>query len=146
MPRLTLQELPRKREEARREISQRVGDSKAQITVHLGDVYYAGTSDEELHLFASLWPPGSFGSFALNSNHEMYSGAKPYFLETLANDKFLKQGGCSYFALENTNWVIVGLDSAYFSNPESMYMDGSLAPAGGPKLPFESCCFARVEL
>ena len=46
-----------------------------QLTIHLGDVYYAGTGNEEEHLLLNLWPRGSLGSLALNSNHEMYSGA-----------------------------------------------------------------------
>jgi hypothetical protein len=77
-----------------------------------------------------LWPQGVAGSFALNSNHEMYSGAKPYF-GAIGAPPFGKQNGCSYFALENTDWVIVGLDSAYFSSEAGLYMDGSLSPAGG---------------
>jgi Calcineurin-like phosphoesterase len=101
------------------------------ITIHLGDVYYAGTSDQEQHLLVELWPPGPSGSFALNSNHEMYSGAKPYF-QAIGNPPFDKQGGCSYFALENSNWVIVGLDSAYFAPEGGLYMDGLLFPEGKP--------------
>jgi hypothetical protein len=101
------------------------------ITIHLGDVYYAGTGDQEQHLLVKLWPAGSKGSFALNSNHEMYSGAKPYF-EAIANPPFDQQKGCSYFALENNNWVIVGLDSAYFSLESGLYTDGRLFPDGMP--------------
>lgn len=101
------------------------------ITIHLGDVYYAGTSDQEQHLLTRLWPPGILASFALNSNHEMYSGAKPYF-EAIAKPPFDRQKGCSYFALENANWVIVGLDSAYFAPENSLYIDGRLFPDGMP--------------
>lgn len=101
------------------------------VTIHLGDVYYAGTGDEEQHLLVGLWPPGLSGSFALNSNHEMYSGGRPYF-SAIANPPFDKQGGCSYFALENANWIIVGLDSAYFSPEEGLYMNGLLFPEGHP--------------
>jgi len=104
---------------------------KPDITLHLGDVYYSGTSDEEQHELVSLWPPGLSGSFTLNSNHEMYSGAKPYF-GALSNKPFDKQAGCSYFALKNPNWVIVGLDSAYFSPEMGLYMDGALYPEGAP--------------
>src|SRR5208283_732319 len=43
---------------------------KPQLTIHLGDVYYAGTGDQEQHQFVNLWPKGSIGSLALNSNHE----------------------------------------------------------------------------
>jgi hypothetical protein len=101
------------------------------VTVHLGDVYYSGTADQEQHLLVNLWPPGPSGSFTLNSNHEMYSGAKPYF-KAINGKPFDKQTGCSYFALENSNWVIVGLDSAYYSPEFGLYMDGLLFPANKP--------------
>jgi Calcineurin-like phosphoesterase len=99
------------------------------VTIHLGDVYYAGTSDQEQHQLIKLWPPGLIASLALNSNHEMYSGANPYFA-AIAGPPFGKQNGSSYFALENAYWVIVGLDSAYFSPEGGLYMDGALAPPG----------------
>jgi len=105
------------------------------LTIHLGDVYYAGTGDQEQHNFVNLWPKGAIGSLALNSNHEMYSGAKPYF-QAIGGPPFEQQNGCSYFALENNNWVIVGLDSAYFSPVAGLYMDGSLGPAGGTQVRF----------
>jgi hypothetical protein len=105
------------------------------ITIHLGDVYYAGTSDQEQHQFVNIWPKGSLGALALNSNHEMYSGANPYF-QAIAGPPFGMQNGCSYFALENSNWVIVALDSAYFSPEAKLYMDGSLGPAGGTQVIF----------
>jgi hypothetical protein len=105
------------------------------LTIHLGDVYYAGTSDQEQHLLVKLWPQGSIGSLALNSNHEMYSGAKPYFA-AISNPPFALQKGCSYFALENSLWVIVALDSAYFSPEAGLYMDGSLGPDGGTQVQF----------
>ncbi len=102
------------------------------ITIHLGDVYYAGTNDEEQQLLVKLWPRGKKGTFALNSNHEMYSGAKPYFNDTLANADFKLQQGASCFALENQNWVIVGLDSAYYSDAAGLYRTGRLQAPGGP--------------
>lgn len=108
---------------------------KPQLTIHLGDVYYAGSSDQEEYNFVNIWPKGSIGSLALNSNHEMYSGAKPYF-KAISGPPFGMQHGCSYFALENSNWVIVGLDSAYFSPEAGLYMDGSLGPAGGTQVIF----------
>ncbi len=108
---------------------------RPQLTIHLGDVYYAGSGDQEQHNFVNIWPKGSIGSFALNSNHEIYSGAKPYF-QAIAKTPFGMQNGCSYFALENSNWVIVGLDSAYFAAEGTLYMDGSLGPAGGTQVIF----------
>jgi len=103
------------------------------LTIHLGDVYYAGTNDQEKHLLVDLWPKGSLGALTLNSNHEMYSGAKPYFQVALAANLFADQQQRSFFALENDNWVIVGLDSAYYSNAEGLYLDGALYAEGGPQ-------------
>jgi hypothetical protein len=100
------------------------------ITIHLGDVYYSGTSDEEQHLLVDLWPKGKIGALALNSNHEMYSASEPYFNLALRSSLFHLQQGCSYFALENDHWVIVGLDSAYFSDESKLYMNGSLGNNG----------------
>ncbi len=44
----------------------------ADISIHLGDVYYAGTDGSEQANLISLWPAGSLGSLTMNSNHEMY--------------------------------------------------------------------------
>ena len=115
------------------------------ITIHLGDVYYGGTDDQEQHNFLKIWPPGSKGSFALNSNHEMYSGADPYF-QAISQSPFDQQKGCSYFALENANWVIVGLDSAYFASEESLYMDGSLGPADADVVQFTQIQFLKEQI
>ena len=107
------------------------------LTIHLGDVYYAGTGGEEEQLLVKLWPHGSIGSLALNSNHEMYSGADAYFKAITTPrppddpSPFEMQVGCSYFALYNTHWVIVGLDSAYYSDQDGLYRDGALFPTNG---------------
>jgi hypothetical protein len=100
------------------------------FTIHLGDVYYSGTTDEEQHLLLNLWPRGTVGALALNSNHEMYSGGKPYFLTSLDSPLFSLQQHCSFFALESTDWIIVGLDSAYYSDEMELYMHGSLGKDG----------------
>jgi hypothetical protein len=102
------------------------------VTIHLGDVYYAGTGPEEQHFLQDPWPAGSLYSFALNSNHEMYAGAKPYF-KAISSPPFEKQNGCSYFALENKNWIIVALDSAYYSDREGLYRHGAIFSSTGPK-------------
>lgn len=96
-------------------------------TIHLGDVYYSGTPDEEQARFVAPWPPGKHGALALNSNHEMYSGGRGYFSVALASPKFSLQRGLSYFALENAGWIVFGLDSAYPSNAW-LYDKGELDP------------------
>jgi hypothetical protein len=104
---------------------------KPDLSIHMGDVYYAGTSDEEKYELVNIWPGGSIGSLALNSNHEMYSGGKPYF-QAIAKAPFAMQRGCSFFMLENSNWVIVALDSAYYAEASNMYLDGQLFPTNKP--------------
>ncbi len=102
-------------------------------TIHLGDVYYAGTagfldSDEELNNFVNNWPSGSQGSFMLNSNHEMYSGAQGFFGKGLKAPQFSLQQNTSYFAIQNEKWIIIGLDTAYFDKSQ-LFMNGSLTDA-----------------
>lgn len=79
--------------------------------IHLGDVYYAGTEREVRDRFLKFWPaPTDAGrSFALNSNHEMYSGGYGYFDVTLPAFK----QPASYFSLANKNWRFIGLDTGY---------------------------------
>jgi hypothetical protein len=98
------------------------------LTIHLGDVYYEGSSSEETNYLVKLWPHGSGPAtcYTMNSNHEMYSGAKPFFVDAVGSPLFSAQAPYSFFALENTNWVIVGLDSAYYSDELTLYMNGSL--------------------
>jgi hypothetical protein len=102
-------------------------------TIHLGDVYYAGTagfldSDEELNNFVNTWPSGSQGSFMLNSNHEMYSGAQGFFGKGLKATQFSLQNNTSYFAIQNDKWIIIGLDTAYYDK-SPLFMNGALTDA-----------------
>ena len=90
------------------------------ITMHLGDVYYSGSQDEfdEYFLGADDWPRGSLEptdkitarpSYALNGNHEMYSGGHAYF--RAIREHFGQEA--SFFCVENEHWRIVGLDTGY---------------------------------
>jgi hypothetical protein len=97
----------------------------ADYSIYLGDVYYAGTKEQEINNLVDSWPQGSKGSFTLNSNHEMYNGAYSYYEQASAN-KYTEQKGCSYFALEDTDWLIIGLDTAYYADPLDLYLKGKL--------------------
>lgn len=98
--------------------------------IHLGDVYYAGTSKEETHNFLSMIPETYQGKvFTMNSNHEMYDGANGLMGTTLKTDRFAHQGGSTYFSLEIGNWILVGLDSAYYDDSK-LYFKGSLTKDG----------------
>jgi calcineurin-like phosphoesterase family protein len=83
---------------------------KFDLLLHLGDVYYAGTTDECDQRFVELWPAeAATVNRALNGNHEMYSGGFGYFDHILPK---LNQP-YSYFAIQNDNWLLAGLDTAY---------------------------------
>lgn len=105
------------------------------MMMHLGDVYYSGTADEVQERFIDVWPrPDNAIHRALNSNHEMYSGGDAYFDKTL-ND-FNQKG--SYFAHQNQNWTLVGLDVAYhdhaIDDEQVAWLEGVLAQAGNRKV------------
>lgn len=112
--------------------------------VHLGDVYYAGTSDldvldpgeETNHLINMLRAAGvpDGTCFTLNSNHEMYGGARGYYNVALCDPLFRQQKGCSYFALQYGQWTILGLDSAYYADLKGMFMNGSIQDPGSAQI------------
>ncbi|MGH1365630.1 MAG: metallophosphoesterase family protein [Calditrichia bacterium] len=117
------------------QVAAAVRNIEADYFVHLGDVYYAGTNENGLvetnyqeENFLGPWPGTSGKSFNLNSNHDMYAHAIGYFNTALASPMFSAQAGCSYFALFNSSFRFVGLDTAYFDPDQSGtgFMTGNL--------------------
>ena len=105
------------------------------MLLHLGDVYYSGTSKEVKQRFLDVWPSRNGAiNRALNSNHEMYSGGEAYFDDTLP--KFGQEG--SYFAFQNEHWTLVGLDVAYrdhdIDDQQVEWLKEILAKAGDRKV------------
>ena len=99
---------------------------KPDYIIHLGDVYYAGTPKEEKKNLLNMLPESYKNKvYTMNSNHEMYDGAKGLLGETLQNPRFSQQGGSSCFSLSIGEWIFVGLDSAYYDE-SFLYMKGSL--------------------
>jgi len=86
------------------------GPDNYNLMLHLGDVYYSTTSEEVQSRFFEFWPrmPNAVNR-TLNGNHEMYNGGINYFGEMLPN--FGQQS--SYFAMQNDNWVLAFLDTAF---------------------------------
>jgi len=112
--------------------------------VHLGDVYYMGSDGTlewptyEMDNLLAPWPGNPARSFALQGNHEMYAQGTGYFHHALGlalppgrETPFTAQKGTSYFALVNSHWVIVGLDTAYAAT--NFYTEGNL---NAPQLEF----------
>ncbi|GAB5399554.1 MAG: hypothetical protein Aureis2KO_11390 [Aureisphaera sp.] len=99
--------------------------------IHLGDVYYAGTKKEEIQNLLERLPEKYKGKiYTMNSNHEMYDGANGLMGTTLKDSRFTHQNGSTYFSFEVGDWIIVGLDSAYYDE-SPLYMDGIIATKHG---------------
>jgi len=107
-----------------RELAKHVAAAKDEgrevHVLHLGDVYYSGWKEEYRSRFLPYWPVRSadedVASWALNGNHDMYSGGHGYFGYLLRDPRFARQNGSSYFCLQSSHWQLLGLDSAYDDN------------------------------
>lgn len=101
---------------AAKSVTRQIRALNPDICVHLGDIYYAG-QDNEAEEFLNLWPLAdaatgkitSHSSFAMNGNHEMFSGGRAYFNRVL----FAFGQPASYFGLRNSNWQFLACDTAY---------------------------------
>lgn len=111
----------------------RAGNRQRHV-IHLGDVYYAGREFEYQQRLADSWPveDGKIGSWCLNGNHDMFSGGHGLYGFLKRDARFAGQKGCSYFALENREWLIFGLDSAY----ESEGFKGDAGGLANPQLEY----------
>jgi hypothetical protein len=105
--------------------------SEPDFTIHLGDVYYVGDSNEVRENFLGektspyapvRWPMGAKGGFALNGNHEMYADGNGYWRMVVPRMGLKERGSewgagqwASFFCLENKHWRIIGLDTGYNS-------------------------------
>jgi len=93
-------------------ISQTIsGLPRCDVVLHLGDTYYSGEEDEVHARLVGNWPKRPAGTMnrSLNGNHEMYSGGQGYF--QALGDFFQQPASC--FAMQNSNWILVCLDTAY---------------------------------
>jgi Calcineurin-like phosphoesterase len=100
-------------------VAAQIRATNPDICIHLGDIYYAG-QDNEAEEFLQRWPMADsatgkisqHSSFAMNGNHEMFSGGHAYFRRVLG--AFGQPA--SYFGLRNTNWQLLAFDSAYIEH------------------------------
>ncbi len=102
----------------REQLEAGVDDGLQVHVIHLGDVYYSGWKREYDKYFFPFWPvepeeADQVFSWALNGNHDMYSGGYGFFEHMLADPRFRRQAGSSWFSIENRHWRIVGLDTAW---------------------------------
>lgn len=112
---------------------QQVAALKPDVLIHLGDVYYAGTHNEEqanfLDICRKLLGP-NIPIFTLCGNHDMYSGGEGYYWLV---DQLGQQA--SYFCLQNDNWQFLAMDTGHndhdpltvATNMTGLVTDGSWA-------------------
>jgi hypothetical protein len=113
--------LPRARKVAQKMASRLVdrdAEGRELHVINLGDTYYAGREFEYRDRLSANWPVDplqshEIGSWCLNGNHDMFTGGEGYFKFLDTDNRFRRQKGCSYFALENAHWLIAGLDTAW---------------------------------
>jgi Calcineurin-like phosphoesterase len=112
------------------EVSSAIADGRDVHVIHLGDVYYSGLASEYRHNALAYWPvsPAQASdrvtSWALNGNHDMYSGGYGYFQTQLGDPRFRYQRSTdgsptSYFRLSSPSWDFIGLDTSWY--PEVLF-------------------------
>jgi hypothetical protein len=95
-----------------RAISQTIASlDRCDVVLHVGDTYYSGEQSEVHARLVGDWPKRPAGTVnrSLNGNHEMYSGGSAYF--QALRDFFQQPASC--FAMQNSKWILVCLDTAY---------------------------------
>ena len=104
---------------------------KPDAILHVGDVYYAGTSFEFEHRFTGLFESvfASVGHrapvFGVPGNHEYFTGAHAYLacLDSGALRLSADQRQhASYFALRSADagWQFLGMDTGYFGHTKAL--------------------------
>ena len=81
------------------------------MVLHLGDTYYSGQLDEVGKQLVHAFPYRDDAlNRSLNGNHEMYSGGKSYH-DAILGGRFQQRE--THFYVQNQDWVLIGLDTAY---------------------------------
>ena len=101
-------------------IAGNIAARRPDYAIHLGDVYYSGRFFEFENFFSKPLAPVIKDShfFALNANHEMLSGAIPYF-DAIDERRQPKPGWVaqeqegSYCCIWSKKYQIIGIDTAY---------------------------------
>lgn len=92
------------------------------VIVHVGDVYYAGTHDEQKSNFLDLINAAraqhgnNLPVYTLPGNHDYYCGGKPFYdviQELNAGVPGASRQTHSFWALVNERWQLEGMDTGY---------------------------------
>jgi hypothetical protein len=118
-------------------ISQTIAQlDRCDVVLHVGDTYYSGEENEVHARLVGGWPqrPAGVINRSLNGNHDMYSGGNGYF--KALGDFFRQPASC--FAMQNSKWILVCLDTAYkdfgLDAKQVVWLKGIVDGAGTRKL------------
>ena len=119
-------------------VMQQIQRQKPDMSIHLGDVYYSGMDREERSKLIDAWLHNApLGNFTLNSNHEMCYGGHGLIngaLNPAHTSLFEAQAGSTFFSISFGDWLILGLDSAYYASQCNMFMNGAVTDLAQQKL------------
>jgi hypothetical protein len=140
-----------------RALLERVAARRPDVLIHLGDVYYSGTTEENANYFLAI-VNDVFGRgaqhpipvFNLTGNHDMYSGGSGYYdlLDQINVPPLAPPGQAqtnSFFNLRSSGWQILGMDTGlhdddvfdvatsltYLEDGELAWHKQQIASAGG---------------
>lgn len=91
-------------------VLEQVARKRPHIVIHLGDIYYSGTSREMRENFLDVCRailPTSVQLYTIPGNHDLYAGGKPFYdlLDALGQP-------ASFFGLRNEHWQFLAMDTA----------------------------------
>jgi len=95
------------------------------VIIHVGDVYYAGTTDEQNSNFLDLINQArqkhgrNIPVYTLPGNHDYYSGGAPFYAMLGQLNQGVPNASTqanSFWALVNENWQLQGMDTGYYDS------------------------------
>lgn len=91
------------------------------VVIHLGDIYYAGTTAENERYFydkmASVFDLQETLVLSLCGNHDMYAGGAPYYALLDRLGQKTRQGvSSSVFCLRNKHWQFLAMNTGFHDN------------------------------
>ena len=127
-----------------KKILAQIARKNPDVVIHLGDIYYSATDFEVQSYFYQIWSGlldlSKIPTFTLSGNHDMFAGGQPYYALL---DKLNQPA--SYFALRNTAWQFVAMDTGlndrkpggtvptFLQDTEVAWLEDKIGNAGGRK-------------
>lgn len=90
-------------------VLEQIARKRPHIVIHLGDIYYSGTTREMRENFLNVCRnilPSSTQIYTIPGNHDLYAGGQPFYdlLDTLGQP-------ASFFGLRNDDWQFLAMDT-----------------------------------